>query len=443
MDSTVSVSTARTRAAESSAVVRKAVWRLMPLIFICYFFAFFDRINISFAKTALQVDLGISNTAYGLGASLFTIGYVLFEVPSNMILFKVGTRQWIARIMISWGLATAAMIFVTTEWQFYALRFLIGSLEAGFSPGIIYYMTTWFPTSYRGRSTSYLFLAQAFSGMVGGPLAGTLLTYMDGVGGQAGWHWMFLFGGLPCIVLGVIVFKFLDNRIEDAKWLTADEKKQLLASIERTPQTGRGHSLLGALKTPGFLTLAIVYFMIQMAAYGLNFWAPDLIKTAGGGNYLVVGALTAIPYVFGAITMVLIGRHADKTGNRRYYSMACLFAGFVGFTATAYFSHDVTILVIALTIIGCGIIGGMPTFWAMPPKLVVGAGAAGGIALINTLGQMGGIVSPIMVGSIKDMTGSASPALYVIGGLCLLACLILGFFSSKQIKANDRELDGI
>jgi len=442
LDTTVSAGTPR-RLAENLPVVRKAVWRLMPLIFICYFFAFFDRINISFAKAALQIDLGLSNTAYGLGAALFTVGYVLFEVPSNMVLYRVGTRQWISRIMISWGLATAAMIFVTSEWQFYALRFLIGAFEAGFSPGIIYYMTTWFPTSYRGRATSYLFLAQAFSGGFGGPLAGLILTYMDGFGGHAGWHWLFLFGGLPCVLLGLLVLKFLDNKIEDAKWLTDEEKRQLIAANQRTPQGDKGKSLLGALRTPGFLTLALVYSFIQIAAYGLNFWAPDLIKTAGGGNYLVVGILTAIPYVIGAITMIIIGRRADATGERRFYSMICLTLACIGFVSAGIFANHVTILVISLTFIGAGIIGGMPTFWAMPPKLVAGAGAAAGIALINTLGQVGGIVSPLMVGYIKDATGSATPALYIIGGLCISGVLILRFFSSPLLKANDREMDRI
>ena len=441
MDSTITLTGARTRAAESLPIVRKAIWRLMPLVIICYFFAFFDRVNIGFAKSALQADLGISNTAYGLGASLFTVGYVLFEVPSSMVMFRLGMRQWFARIMITWGIATAAMIFVTADWQFYGLRFLVGALEAGFSPGLIYYMSAWFPQSYRGRATSYLFLAQAFSGALGGPLTGAILKYMNGVGGHPGWHWMFLFGGLPCIVLGFVVYKYLDNRVEDAKWLSAEEKRTYIAILDRTPQTGKGRSLLGAIKTPGLLTLALVYFMIQMGAYGLNFWAPDLIRTAGSGDDLVVGFLTAVPYVCAAISMVLIGRRADATGDRRRYLIACMFAAAVGFASAGIFAHNTVILVLALGVIGAGVTGGIPTFWALPPKLVTGAGAAGGIALINSLGQMGGIVSPTMVGFVKDTTGSTTPAMYVISGLCLAAALIMIFFSSPLIRANDRELD--
>lgn len=428
------------RAAESSAVVRKVAWRLMPLISVCYFFAFFDRINISFAKAALTADLGLSNAAYGLGVSLFTIGYVLCEVPSNMILYRVGTRQWIARIMISWGIATAAMIFITNEYQFYALRFLIGALEAGFTPGIIYYMTTWFPTSYRSRSMSYFFVASAVCGILGGPLAGVLLTYMDGVGGYAGWHWLFLFGGLPCIVLGVVVYKFLDNRIEDAKWLSDDEKRELLAGVDSTPQSGKTRSFTGALRAPGFLVLALAYFAITTSSAGLNFWIPDLIRTAGADSHLTVGLLTAIPYFFAAVAMLAVSRYADASGARRHYLLGCMFTAFLGLMVSAYFSQNVVILVIALAVTGCGLAGFGPTFWALPPRLLAGAGAAGGIALINMTGQLGGIVSPFMIGVVKDMTGTASPALYGLGFLCLSGLLILALFSSPQIKANDRDI---
>lgn len=206
------------------AVVKKVAWRLMPLIMVCYLFAFFDRINISFAKFQLQADLGLSNTAYGLGAGLFVIGYVIFEVPSNMMLYKVGARRWIARIMVSWGLATAAMVFVTAEWQFYALRFVIGAMEAGFAPGVLYYLTLWFPQDFRGRITSLLFLASAFAGLVGAPFSGLVLEHLDGVLQMRGWHWLFLLGGLPCIGLAWMVLTQFKDRIEDAPWLSAEEK---------------------------------------------------------------------------------------------------------------------------------------------------------------------------------------------------------------------------
>ena len=310
---------------DASAIIRKVAWRLMPLIMICYLFAFFDRINISFAKFQLQSDLGLSDTAYGLGASLFVIGYVLFEVPSNLFLYKVGARRWIARIMISWGLATAAMVFVSNEWQFYGLRFIIGAMEAGFAPGVLYYLTLWFPPSYRGRITSMLFLASAFSGLVGAPLAGLVIGHMNGVLGMPGWHWLFLLGGLPCIVLGYLVLKLLKDRIDDAGWLSPAEKSFLsgqIAQQSRHPDTG--HSLMGAIRTPGFLTLGLVYFLIQVASYGLNFWAPHLIHVAGTNNPTVIGLLTAVPYIAGAICMVVVGRLSDASGERRKFVFGLL-----------------------------------------------------------------------------------------------------------------------
>jgi MFS family permease len=211
-------------ASEESRIVAKVAWRIMPLIMICYLFAFFDRINISFAKFALQGDLHLSDTAYGLGAGLFSLGYVLFEVPSNMMLYKTGARRWIARIMISWGIATALMALVQTEWQFYTLRFIIGAMEAGFAPGVLYYLTLWFPTSYRGRITSMLFVASAFAGLVGAPAAGLVLSHLDGVMGMPGWHWLFLVGGIPCVGLGLLVLSHFKDRIQDAAWLSNTSK---------------------------------------------------------------------------------------------------------------------------------------------------------------------------------------------------------------------------
>jgi sugar phosphate permease len=423
---------------DAADIVRKVAWRLMPLIMICYLFAFFDRINISFAKFQLQTDLGFSDTAYGLGASLFVIGYVLFEVPSNMLLFKVGARRWIARIMISWGLATAAMVFVHTEWQFYGLRFVIGAMEAGFAPGVLYYLTLWFPQSFRGRITSLLFLASAFSGLIGAPLSGLVLGTMDGVAGIRGWHWLFLLGGLPCIVLGLLVLKVLKDRVEDAGWLSPQEKSYLSSQISnQTQQTHHEQSFGQAIRTPGFLTLGLVYFLIQVASYGLNFWAPQLIRNAGTQNPTIIGLLTAIPYVFGAICMVVVGRISDATGERRKFVAGLLLMATVGFLAAGIFDKQTIFLVIALGVIGAGVVASIPAFWALPPKLVTGAGAAGGLALINTLGQLGGIVSPVMVGRIRDVTGSTTPALYVIAAASFLCALIVMFGLPETLRRKD------
>jgi MFS family permease len=424
---------------DAAELIRKVAWRLMPLIMICYLFAFFDRINISFAKFQLQSDLGFSNTAYGLGASLFVVGYVIFEVPSNMLLFKVGARRWIARIMISWGLATAAMVFVHTEWQFYGLRFVIGAMEAGFAPGVLYYLTLWFPASFRGRITSLLFLASAFSGLFGAPLSGLVLGNMDGVLGIRGWHWLFLLGGLPCIVLGLLVLKVLKDRVEDANWLTPQEKLYLSSQIEgQTQQKHHGQSFGEAIRTPGFLTLGLVYFLIQIASYGLNFWAPQLIRSAGTHNPTIIGLLTAIPYICGALCMVIVGRISDATGERRKFVAGLLLMATVGFFAAGIFDKQTVFLVIALAVMGGGVVASIPAFWALPPKLVTGAGAAGGLALINTLGQLGGIVSPVMVGRIRDVTGSTTPALYAIGCMSLVCAAILMYGLPEALRRKDQ-----
>jgi MFS family permease len=419
------------------AMCRRTAWRIMPLIMICYFFAFFDRINISFAKFQLQSDLGLSDTAYGLGAGLFVVGYVLFEVPSNLILYKVGARRWIARIMISWGLATAAMMFVQTEWQFYALRALIGAMEAGFAPGVLYYLTLWFPASYRGRVTSMLFVASAFSGLVGAPLSGLVLGHLDGALGLRGWHWLFLLGGLPCVLLGFVVLKSLKDRIADAGWLSNAEKHYLSARIAQQNKAIGDHSLIGALKTPGFLLLGLVYFLIQVGSYGLNFWAPHLIRAAGTTDPTTIGLLTATPYVCGAISMVVVGRLSDSSGERPRFVAALLLMGALGFFTAGIFDKQTIFLVAALGIMGAGVIASIPAFWALPPKLVSGAGAAGGIALINTLGQFGGIVSPVMVGRIKDLTGSTTPALYVIGTLSVVCAGLLLFALPEKLRTRD------
>jgi MFS family permease len=418
-------------------VISKIAWRLMPLIIICYFFAFFDRVNISFAKAPLQTDLGLSNTAYGFGASLFVLGYVLLEVPSNMLLYRFGARRWIARIMISWGLATAAMVFVQSEWQFYTLRFVIGAMEAGFAPGILYYLTLWFPKSHRGRMTSIFFLATAFSGIIGAPISGLILTHMDHVNGLAGWHWLFLAGGLPCVALGLVVLLRFDDGIEQAKWLSVDERRIISVQLERQTDEIGTRSALRSLLMPGVLLLGFIYFLIQVGSYGLNFWAPDLIKTASGADAGTVGFLTAIPYLCGAICMLVAGRLSDASGERAKFVAGLMIAAALGFLSAGLFDRNLVLLIGALAVLGAGVVAAIPMFWTLPPKILAGAGAASGIALINTLGQLGGIVSPIMVGSVKDITGSTTPALYVICALCLFCAGLLLKALPHQLKYND------
>jgi MFS family permease len=330
------------------------------------------------------------------------------------------------------------MVFVANEWQFYALRFIVGAMEAGFAPGVLYYLTLWFPTEYRGRITSMLFLASAFSGLIGAPLAGLVIGHMDGALGMPGWHWLFLLGGLPCVVLGIMVLKLLKDRIEDAGWLSSSEKTFLTGQIaQQSRHHDVGRSLMGAIRTPGFLTLGLIYFLIQVASYGLNFWAPHLIRVSGTHNPTFIGLLTAVPYVCGAICMVVVGRLSDATGERRKFVFGLLVMSAIGFFAAGFFDKQTGLLVVALAVMGAGVVASIPAFWALPPKLLTGAGAAGGIALINTLGQLGGIVSPVMVGRVMDLTGSTTPALYVIGAMSVVCALIVLYGLPESLRRKE------
>ncbi len=415
----------------------KVKLRVIPLIIICYLFAWFDRINISFAKFHLQQQLALSDTAYGLGAALFVVGYVACEVPSNLFLYRVGPRKWIARIMISWGIATACMVFVRTEMQFYVARFIIGAMEAGFAPGVLYYLSTWFPAKHRGRVSGLLFLALAFSGVLGAPLSGFILSHFEGVAGIAAWHWIFLIGGLPCVLLGVVVLYRFDDRVEDAKWLNVEEKALLRSKLDADAKKVESHSFLGALKSPAFLILAVAYFLVQIASYGMNFWMPQLIRSSGLQDPTSIGLLTALPYFFGGVGMLVVGRLGDRSGNRRIVFVGCILVTAAGFLGAGMFAHSTVPLVVSLIVLGTGMLTTIPAFWTLPPKVVTGVGAAGGIALINSIGQLGGIVSPVMVGRISDLTGSTTPALYAIVALCILCAALAVWVFPAQLRAKD------
>jgi len=315
-------------------------------------------------------------------------------------------------------------------------------MEAGFAPGVLYYLTLWFPQHYRGRITSMLFLASAFAGLVGAPLSGLVLGHLDGVMNMRGWHWLFLLGGVPCVGLGLLVLLVLKDKVTDAHWLTNEEKTYLASRIAHH-EPHKGGSLLAALKLPGFLMLGLIYFLIQVASYGLNFWAPQLIRSAGTESPVIIGLLTAVPYICGAISMVVVGRLSDASGERRKFVCGLVVIGAIGFFSAGIFAQHTTFLIVALALMGTGIVASIPAFWALPPKLLAGAGAgaAGGIAVINTLGQFGGIVSPVMVGSIKDLTGSTTPALYVIGVASLVAAALLLWALPQKLRTLDK-VDG-
>ncbi|MBV7484388.1 MFS transporter [Bordetella sp. BOR01] len=424
-----------------TATYRRVMWRIIPLMVVCFVFGYLDRVNISFAKLQMQADLGFSDAAYGLGASIFFVGYFIFEIPSNLILSRMGARKWIARIMVSWGLASAAMMFVTNETWFYILRFTIGAAEAGFLPGAILYFTYWFPAQRRARITGYFMTSIPLSGVLGGPLAGLIMTNFAGLNSWAGWQWLFLIEGVLTAFVGIAVLFCLTDRPSEAKWLSQDEKRLLqdnLASEASEAGKATVHQFGQALRQPATIFLAIVYMFILMSLYGLTFWMPQLIKNTGIASNEIVGLLSAIPYAAAGIGMVWIGRRSDRTGERRLHLGLAVLAAGIGYVISAAFGTHTGLALAALTLAAGGIMGCLPVFWTLPPKYFRGAAAAGGIALVNSVGNLGGIISPYLVGKVKDLTGDTAPGLYAIAAVTILAAMLILFALPRTLAEQDR-----
>lgn len=407
------------------ALYRKVNWRIIPLFILCFLFAYLDRVNISFAKLEMQSDLGFSDTVYGLGASLFFVGYFLFEVPSNVLLHKIGARVWIARIMVTWGITSACMMFVQSEFWFYTLRFLIGVMEAGFVPGVLYYFTQWYPSSRRGRVNGYFKSSICLCGIVGGPLAGLILGQMDGAMGMAGWKWLFLLEGVPSILLGGVVFWLLSDRIEDAPWLTAEEKRLLAQRMAEDVKPAGKPSMASLLRLPTTYVMSAIYLCLVMALTGLLFWMPQLIRSAGVTDTLHIGWLTMVPYLVAVVVNLLMGYSSDRSGERRWHMASCALLCAGGYLLCAVTAGQLLPLMVGLSLIMAGIIAWMPIFWTIPPRFLSGVAAAAGIALINSLGQLGGIIAPFMIGRVRDLTGAATPALYLLSVISLVAVALI------------------
>ncbi|WP_404992709.1 MFS transporter [Cupriavidus pauculus] len=428
---TTAVNTGARDASFEDAVYRKVSWRLVPFLLLCYVVAYLDRVNVGFAKLQMLSDLKFSETIYGLGAGIFFIGYFLFEVPSNVILHKVGARIWIARIMITWGVISAAMMFVTTPTMFYVLRFLLGVAEAGFFPGIILYLTYWYPANRRGRTTTYFMTAIALSGVIGGPLSGWLMQSFDGHNGWSGWQWMFLVEGIPSILVGIWVLLFLDDRIAHAKWLSAEEKALLERNISAENQHKEDPPVVQVLSSPRVWLMSAIYFSFVMGLYGVSFWLPTIIKQTGVKGALDVGLLTAIPYGCAVIGMVLVAYSADRSGERRWHIALPALAGAVGLVLSVQWHGDTTLAMVALTLATIGILTTLPLFWSLPTAFLAGTGAAAGIALINSLGNLAGFISPYAVGWLKDLTQSTDSGMYL-----LAVCMVVGAALTLSVPAR-------
>ena len=401
------------------AALSKVRRRLIPFLFLLYIVAYLDRINVGFAALQMNAALGFSASTYGFGAGIFFLSYIACEIPSNVTLARVGARVWIARIMITWGLISSAMMFVRSAGGFYTARLLLGAAEAGFFPGIIFFLTRWCPVRERARMIASFMTATLLAGVIGAPISGVLLS-LNGVGGLAGWQWLFLLEGLPAVVLGVVVLRVLPERPEDASWLTVGERDALTSCLaaESPPGASRTHTISGALTSPKIWLLAVVYFTMPVASYGIGFWLPQIIKAASGGTDVNTGFLTAIPYIVGAIGMVIIGRHSDRTGERRWHIAISAFGGAAAAVSSA-FVHGLAPSLATLSIAMLAQAAMLGPFWALATSLLSGTGAAAGIALINSIGNFGGFVGPYMMGYIRDSTHSFAAGLIAIGVIFL------------------------
>jgi ACS family tartrate transporter-like MFS transporter len=389
--------------------------RLVPFLFLLYIFAYLDRINVGFASLQMNEALGFSAAVYGLGAGIFFLSYTAFEIPSNVILARVGARRWIARIMITWGLASASMMFVRDARSFYALRFLLGAAEAGFFPGIIFYLTRWVPARERARTVATFMTAVVTAGIIGGPLSGALLS-MDGRGGLAGWQWMFLLEGVPATLLGFVVLRVLPESPAEARWLTAAEQSALVTRLseEAAANPGRAHQVSDALRHPWLWVLAVVYFVIPVALYAFGFFLPLILQSTFAGTPMQIGVVSAIPYLAGAAGMILTSRHSDRTGERRWHVASGAAVSGTAFIATA-FVHGLVPSLVLLSVAMLGLASMLGPFWTLATAFVHGAGAAAGIALINSVGNIGGFVGPYGIGYLRDATSGFAAGLIAIG----------------------------
>jgi sugar phosphate permease len=412
-------------AVNDDALFRKVATRVLPLAMIGFFLSYLDRVNIGFAQDQLSTDLGFSGAAYGLGAGLFFVGYFLFEVPSNLILARVGARTWIARIMITWGIISGLMFLVNSEQLFYLLRFLLGVAEAGFIPGVLFYMSQWFPASRRGRAWGIFYIALASSGVVGGPVSGFILDGMRGLAGLDGWQWLFIVEAIPTIVLGLVILRYMQEDHRTVGWLTEPERARLSTLLDAEAPTG-GHTKLSAVfRSPAIWLLTGIYFSYNFALYGISFWLPGLIRDLGISNDVTVGFVAALPSIAAIVSMVLFGYSSDRRGERRLHITAAFLLSAVGFVIAILAGSNPVLGIIGLMLANAGALSIPAIFWSFQTSMLTGTALAGGIALINSTGNLAGFAAPYAIGAARDATGTATTALWVTAGFMVLGAVLM------------------
>jgi MFS transporter, ACS family, tartrate transporter len=430
----------------SSPVAQRAIARvrrrLIPFLALLYFVAYLDRVNVGFAALQMNDALGFSGSVYGLGAGIFFIGYFLFEIPSNLVLARVGARVWIARIAIVWGLVSMAMMFVSGSWSFYTLRFLLGAAEAGFFPGIIYYFTLWFPGRERARAVAQFSIASMAAGVIGAPLSGLLLS-LRGVGGLDGWQWLFLVEGLPAVALGIVTLWYLTDRPEDARWLKDDEKAWLVEELRREAVRSAADPAAAqqgwtrGLVHPSVWRFAAALFLIITSGYGFSFFLPQIVRGLSGGSDLVVGLLTATPFAAAAMAMILVAAHSDRTGERRTHVATCATIAASGLLISTLVPNAVLSLV-ALSIAAMGLYSYTPPFWSLPTALLRGQAAAAGVAFINSVGNLGGFVGPYLMGWLQDASGDFLTGLRVLAGAAILSGILVFTSGARRLAMTPK-----
>jgi len=419
----------------NAALYRKIAWRIMPIMVCAYIIAYIDRVNVGFAKLQMLADLKFTDSVYGLGAGIFFLGYFLFEVPSNLILHRVGARVWIARVLVTWGIVSGLTALVRTPAEFYTMRLLLGVAESGFFPGMILYLTYWFPSHRRANMVAILLAGSAVSGIVGGPVSGYIMQYFAGRHHIAGWQWLFLLEAIPAVILGVVVFLCFDDRVLHAKWLTPEEKATVAAEIEEEAGVKTHHTILSVFTSPRVWLMGAIYFGIEMGSYAIGFWLPTIIRETGVKDPFQIGLRTIAPYSLALIFMVLTGRHSDRTRERRWHIVVPCIVAAIGFALCTQGAHSPIAAAIGMNLAVVGVVTAIPMFWALPTSFLGGAAAAAGIALVNCTGNLGGFFSPTIIGILKTHTGTLNSGLLLIA-LCMLAsaALILTLVAAKLVN---------
>jgi D-galactonate transporter len=422
-------------AAKEDTLYTKIAWRIIPIFLVTYIVAYLDRVNVGFAKLQMMNDLKFTESVYGLGAGMFFIGYFVFEIPSNLILHKVGARVWLCRVLITWGIVSGCTALVHTPWQFYTCRFLLGLAEGGFFPGMVLYLTYWFPSNRRAKMMAFLMAGNPISGIVGGPLSGYILHYFAHGTRIAGWQWLFIIESIPALVLGVVMFFYLDDRVTHARWLSTKEKEAVATKIKQESSSKTHRTIASVFTSPRVWLMCTILFMMGMGSYAIGFWQPTIIRQTGVKDPFIIGLLTMLPYSLALISMILVGRHADRTRERRWHLAIPNLVASLGFVLCLHAGTNTTLAVAALTMAVVGVVTAMPMFWALPTSFLGDNAAAAGLALVNCTGNLSGFLSPTIIGFLKTNTGSLNSGLYLVAACHMVAIvLILAFVPAKLVN---------